>query len=109
MNRRKFLTGFFAVLAAPLAAIGFLSVSHTEKVKVTEIWMRSKSSVSEQFTYTTASITPSKNRLVVAVICDRKDGKGEVLRYMDYPGKDMPWVRIGIFENCNGILGVKSS
>ncbi len=104
MNRRGFIA---AILAVPLAVIGMLSVGHTEKVKVTEIWMRSKSSVNEKLTYTTSSISPSKDRIVVVVTCNQKNGKGEVLRYMDYPSKNPPWVHIGTFENCNGVLGVK--
>lgn len=104
LGRRSFIA---TILAAPLAVIGALSVGHTDKVKVTEIWMRSKSSVSEQLTYTTSPISPSKDRIVVVVTCEQKNGEGKVLRYMDYPGKEIPWVHIGTFNNCNGILGVK--
>ena len=60
MNRRRFI----ATLAAPLIFLGIFTGNHVSGVDST--------------TYTTASISPSKNRIVVVMVCDNK-GRGTLM------------------------------
>lgn len=88
MNRRRFLTGVFAVLAAPLAVAGVFTGSKT---------------------YQTSTITPGKNTITEHWIeletTEEKDLKwmivhhanGKILKYERWPGEKPPWVLVGNF------------